>query len=245
MTTITTSAPAIGPFSIPLDIRSEPRVQRRTARRGTISTAGLVRLSGLFAIAAGLIYTGIQPIHPADALASVTTDAWTMVIAMKLAMSLAFLVALAGIYATQAAKAGWLGLAGFVVFGLSWFLQSGFVFTELFILPPLASTAPQFVDGFLGIFNGHPTDLTTGPMATAYAIVGLLYLVGGILMGVSTVRAGVLPRAPSILLAAAALVTPAAALLPHALQRFAAVPVGLAFIWLGIALVLQLGKREA
>ncbi|HWA44010.1 MAG TPA: hypothetical protein VHA10_12425 [Hypericibacter adhaerens] len=242
MTTITTSAPAIGPLSTSTIAPANPRAP---SRKSGIAAASLIRLSGLFAVAAGLVYAGIQPIHPADVLASVTTQSWAVIISLKLAMCLAFLVGIAGIYARQAGRAGWLGLAGFVVFGLSWFLQSGFVFTELFILPPLASIAPQFVDGFLGIVNGHPTELTTGPMAAAYSVVGLLYLVGGILMGVSTVRAGVLPRAPSVLLALAALVTPAAAMLPHALQRFAAVPVGVAFVWLGIALLLELGRSRA
>ena len=39
-----------------------------------------------------------------------------------------------------------------------------------------------------------------------------------------------------ILLAVAAVLTPAAALLPHAIQRLAAIPVGIALAWLGYAL---------
>jgi hypothetical protein len=35
---------------------------------------------------------------------------------------------------------------------------------------------------------------------------------------------------------ATALLTPAAALLPHAIQRYAAVPMGITLIWLGVAL---------
>jgi hypothetical protein len=45
-----------------------------------------------------------------------------------------------------------------------------------------------------------------------------------------------LPRWPAGLLAVAAVLTPAAALLPHAIQRLAAIPVGLALAWLGYAL---------
>jgi hypothetical protein len=96
--------------------------------------------------------------------------------------------------------------------------------------------APQFIDSFLGIVNGSPGRLDIGAMVPVYGVLGLLYLAGGILLGVATLRAGVLPRAPSILLAVTALVTPAAALLPHAIQRFAAIPVGVACIWLGVAL---------
>jgi hypothetical protein len=39
-----------------------------------------------------------------------------------------------------------------------------------------------------------------------------------------------------MLLALAAIVTPGAALLPHAIQRYAAVPMGIALIWLGYSL---------
>jgi hypothetical protein len=54
--------------------------------------------------------------------------------------------------------------------------------------------------------------------------------------GVATLRAGVLPRWPAGLLAVAATLTPLAVLLPHATQRFAAIPVALALAWLGYEL---------
>jgi hypothetical protein len=203
---------------------------------GPITSSGLIRASGLFSIAAGLIYAGIQPIHPADVLASVTTLPWTAIITLKFIMCLFFLIAIAGLYFRQIHRMGWLGFAGFVLFSLSWWLQTGFVFVDLFVLPLLAPAAPQFIDSFLGIVNGFPGQLDIGAMVPVYGLLGLLYLVGGILLGVATMRAGVLPRAPSLLLAVTALVTPAAALLPHAIQRFAAIPMGVAFIWLGVAL---------
>ena len=182
----------------------------------------LIRATGPFAILAGLIYAGIQPIHPPDFVASVTTLPWAVVISLKFAMCLFFIIGTTGLYARQMSRAGWLGLAGFVLFAACWWLQTGYVFAELFILPPLAPVSPDFVDSLLGIVNQHPGTLDIGAMGTVYGILGVLYLVGGILLGVATVRAGILPRAPSIVLALAALVTPAAALLPHAFQRYAA-----------------------
>jgi hypothetical protein len=207
--------------------------------------SSLIRVAGLFAAAAGLIYAGIQPVHPADVLESVTTSGWTVVISFKLAACLFFLIGISGLYFHQASKAGWMGALGFALFALSWWLQASFVFAELFILPPLATVAPEFVSSFLGIVNGHPGTIDVTALASAYGVVGLLYLAGGILLGVGTLRAGVLPRLPSAILAIAALATPAAALLPHAMQRFAAVPVGLAFVWLGLSLWFQLGKRAS
>lgn len=202
----------------------------------TISASALIRWSGLAAIAAGVIFAGIQPVHPADVVASVTTNLWAIIIALKLAMCLFFLVGITGIYARQAEKAGWLGLAGFALLTVSFWLQTGFVFVELFVLPVVAPALPGFVESALGVANGHPGAMNIGAFVAAYGFLGVCYLLGGVLFGIATVRAAVLPRWPAILLAVAAIITPAAALLPHALQRYAAVPMGIALIWLGYAL---------
>jgi hypothetical protein len=201
-----------------------------------ITAPRLIRWTGLAAIVGGIIFAGIQPIHPPDVLASVTTGTWTIIISLKLLMCFLFLIGIAGIYARQAEEAGWLGFAAWVLFSASWALQSGFVFAELFILPPLATTTPQFIDSYLGVVNGSPGVMDIGALVPTYTAVGILYLLGGLVFGIATVRAGVLPRWPAILLAVTALVTPAAVLLPHAIQRLAAVPMGVALAWLGYAL---------
>lgn len=201
-----------------------------------ITSDSLIRATGPFAILAGLIFAGIQPIHPPDFVASVTTVPWTVIISLKFLMCLFFMIGIAGLYFRQLSRAGWLGLVAFVLFSASWWLQTGYVFTELLVLQPLASVSPELVDSLLSIVNQHPATLDIGQFGTVYNVLGLFYLVGGILFGVSTLRAGVLPRTPSILLVAAALITPAAAMLPHEFQRYAAIPMGIAFIWLGFAL---------
>jgi len=61
-------------------------------------------------------------------------------------------------------------------------------------------------------------------------------MLGGLLFGIATFRAGILPRVPATLLAIAATLTPLAAMLPHAEQRYAAIPVAIALAWLGYAL---------
>jgi hypothetical protein len=198
-----------------------------------ITNFGLIRASGLAAIVAGVIFAGIQPIHPPDEVASVTTGPWAVIIGLKFAMCLFFMVGFTGIYARQAERAGWAGLAGFSLLIVSFFLQTGFVFTELFVLPVVAPVLPEFVESALGVANGHPGSMGIGVFVPAYAVLGVCYLLGGLVFGIATVQAAVLPRWPAILLAFAAIITPAAALLPHALQRYAAVPMGLAMIWLG------------
>lgn len=206
------------------------------------TTSVLLRWTGLAAVAGGLIFAGIQPIHPPDFLASVTTPAWAVIMPLKTLMCLLFLIGIAGLYLRQVGRIGWLGFFGFLFLSLSWWLQTGFVFAEALILPVLATAAPQFIDSFLGIVNGSPGEMDIGALPTVYAVVGVLYMLGGLLFGIATFRAGVLPRAPAALLAAASLLTPLAALLPHEIQRYAAIPVGLAFVWLG--LVLWLERRE-
>lgn len=202
-----------------------------------VTTSNLIRLSGLALVPAGLVFAGIQPIHPPDVVESVTTGAWAIITTLKFAMCVLFLVGITGLYARQAETAGLFGLVAFIVLGLSWTLQSAFVFAEAFILPPLAPIAPEFVDAVLGISYGHTGAVDLGALPTLYSVgVGITYMLGGLLFGIVTVRAGILPRVPAGLLAVAATLTPLAALLPHAEQRFAAVPVALALAWLGYAL---------
>jgi hypothetical protein len=201
-----------------------------------ITSQGLIRASGLAAIAGGLIFAGIQPIHPADELASVNTTLWAVIISLKFVMCLFFMIGFAGIYARQAEKAGWLGLVGFALLTVSFWLQTAFVFVELFVLPVVSTALPGFIDSYLGVVNGHPGVMNIGALVPTYGVLGVCYLLGGLLFGIATVRAAVLPRWPAILLAFAAVITPAAALLPHALQRYAAVPMGVAMIWLGYSL---------
>lgn len=202
-----------------------------------ITSSNLIRFSGLALVPAGIVFAGIQPIHPPDVVESVTTTAWAIITSLKFVMSILFVVGITGLYARQAEKAGMFGLVAFLVLATSWTLLTCFVFTEAFVLPPLAATAPAFVDAALGISFGHTGDVNLGVLPTLYSVgIGITYMLGGLLFGIATFRAGILPRVPAGLLAIAATLTPLAALLPHAEQRYAAIPVAFALAWLGYAL---------
>ena len=201
-----------------------------------ITPSKLIRWSGGAAIAAGLIFAAYQPIHPPEVLASVTTSAWAILTPVKTVMCLLFLLGWTGLYARQVKEAGWLGLAGFLLLSLSWALQTAFVFAEAFLMPLLATTAPKFVDGYLGIGAGRASEVNLGALPALYTLVGISYVLGGLLFGIATLRVGILPRWAAGLLAVASALTPAAALFPHQIQRLAAIPVGLALVWLGYAL---------
>ncbi|GGR28185.1 hypothetical protein [Deinococcus ruber] len=202
----------------------------------TITTAHLLRWTGLAALIAGVTFAGIQPIHPPDVLASVTTSAWAIITPIKTVMAMLFLIGITGLYARQLHKVGWLGLTGYLLLSVFWALQTALIFAETVLIPPLASVAPAFVEGFLGLVNGHPTGIDLGALPAVWALTGIVYVLGGLLFGIATFRAGILPRWASGLLAAASVLTPLAALLPHAIQRFAAVPVGVALAAMGYAL---------
>jgi hypothetical protein len=213
-----------------------------------MNAKSLIRWAGVAAMAAGTIFAAIQPIHPADELASVTTGAWAIITSMKTAMCLLFLLGIAGLYARQVEKAGWLGLGGFLLLTLSWWLQTGFVFAEAFILPPLAAEGPRFVDGLLGtIAAGRASEVDLGALPALYNLgVGIPYMLGGLLFGIATFRAGVLPRwAGGLLAVSGPLAMLMVALLPHQLERLAAMPMGLAVTWLGYALWAERREKVA
>ena len=207
-----------------------------------MNSRSLIRWTGVAAIAAGVIFAGIQPIHPPDVLASVTTSAWAVIQSFKLVMCVLFVVGITGIYARQVEASGWLGLAGYLLFSLSWVILMPFVFVQALVNPLLAAPAPAFVESFLGIVNGDPGAMNIGALPTLYTVSGLLYALGGLLFGIATLRAGILPRLAGGLLAIGAVAPIVLTLLPHPLDRSLAVPMGLAMAWLGYAL---LSERRA
>ena len=203
-----------------------------------ITTSKLIRWSGLAAMVTGFLYMAIQAVHPLDIPASVTTSRWVLVHYVSLVMDLLGLLAVTGIYARQAEKAGWLGLAGYLLFGLFWALDVAFHFIEAFVEPVLATQAPQFVAGLLGMVTNTPSQVNLGAIPTIYSLDGVAgYVLGGLLFGIATFRAGVLPRwAGGLLALGAILPLVLSSLVHHPYDRLFALPVGLALLWMGWAL---------
>ncbi|SBS71888.1 hypothetical protein [uncultured Microbacterium sp.] len=201
----------------------------------TILTS-LVRGAAVAAGFAGLAYIVIQFIHPADTIESLSTQAWVNVHVLSFTEAVLALIGVTGIYLYQSRKVGILGLVGYLMFGLFFILQASFNFAEALIAPLIAVDAPQLAVDFVGLFGRYAAETDLGALA-AVPLVGLiLYAGGAVLLGVATIRARLLSRGGAILLLVAAAVTPLAALLPHALERMAAVPMGVALVWLGFSL---------
>jgi hypothetical protein len=151
-------------------------------------------------------------------------------------MSLFGLLGMMGLYARQVKEAGWLGLAGFLLLSLWLVLILPFTFFEVFFLPLLATEAPTFAEGFLGIFTGSASGINFGALPALWQLSSVLLLLGGLVFGIATFRAGILSRWPAGLLAVGVGLAPAFALLPPELEPLAAVPIGVGLAWLGYAL---------
>jgi hypothetical protein len=201
-----------------------------------ITTSGLFRAAGLAALVAGICYAIVGVFHPANVAASVVTPAWTIVHILALAMSFFGLLGLTGLFTRQAQRAGWLGLLGYLMLSLWFTIVMGFTFVEIFILPASAASAPEFVESCVGMFSGTAGSVDLGILPTVWNISGPLYILGGLLFGIATFRAGVLPRWAGALLAVGTALGPAAILFPPDYVGTVAVPVGIAFVWLGYAL---------
>ena len=205
-------------------------------RKMKITASKLIRWAGVSAMVAGIFYVVVGLFHPLETLSSATTPRWIIVHALATAMCFFGMLGMAGLYARQVKEAGWLGLAGYLLLSLFFALTAPYTFAEAVILPLWATTAPTFVAGFLGLFNGHPGAMNLEVLAALYSLSGIVYIFGGLLFGFATFRAGILPRWPAGLLAVGAALSPVAALLPQEYKALVSVPVGVAVAWLGYAL---------
>src|ERR1041384_7398000 len=201
-----------------------------------INASTLMRLAGLSALVAGLCFIVIGIFHPVNVLSSVTTATWVNVHIFATALGFFGLFGMAGLYARQAEKSGWLGLAGFIMFSVWMTLVTGFSFVEAFILPKLATGYLAFVEAILGMFSSIPSEIDLRILPTLWNISGPLYIFGPLLFGIATFRAGVLPRWAGALLVLGAVLVPVGAIVPLEYQPKIMIPVGLAVGWLGYAL---------
>jgi hypothetical protein len=210
-----------------------------------MTSANLIRLAGLSALIGGLSYVLVGVFHPANVPASVTKTRWETVHMIACAMSFFGLLGLAGIYARQAVKSGWLGLIGFVMLSFWFVLIMGFSFVEAFILPHPGTVTPAFIEGWMGMFNGNPSPVDLGVLPTIWTLTGPVYILGGLLFGIATYRARILPRAAAVLLVLGTVLAPVAKLLSLSAQPKIAIPMGLALAWLGYALMTERRTPEA
>lgn len=182
-------------------------------------------LVGVFAFIAELLDLYVYAIISEDSFSEVATSAtFTVQGVLILIGAMLLLVALVGIYASQAEAAGGLGSVGFFIALMGTALFVGTTWESIFFIPALAQAEPAFLDSdptFLEMVGG-------GVLSQGLLVVGL------IVFAVSTLRARVYPQAAAVLLLVGAVV--GAIPLPLTTIVF-----GVALAWMGVSLLTGTG----
>jgi hypothetical protein len=153
-----------------MNVNSKPAAKQSKMK---VTTPNLIRAAGLSAVAAGTIFAAIQPIHPPDVIASVTTSAFIIITSFKTVMCIFGLFGIAGLYARQVEKTGWLGLAGYLLLTIFYAVEMCFAFAEPTILPLLAPIAPTFVQSAMGLSSGAGGPMNLGAFAVIFHILSV------------------------------------------------------------------------
>ena len=201
-----------------------------------MSTANLIRWSGLASLLASVLYIVGGFLHPAgEDLAAVSSPNWVLAHLLLWASVILLLFGLIGLYAWQREKTGMFGLVGFVLAFTGATIAGVFVANGAAMLPQVAATAP---DLFAQI---------AAPPAFALPLFGVTFGLGFILFGVATMRADVLPRWAGLLLIIGTVLqmaegSPLDKSLLYMILITGRAVFGLSFAWMGYALWSE--KRE-
>ncbi len=213
-----------------------PRQRHHQERESAVSPALLIRAAGAAAVAAGVLFVGVQIGHPALDLDFITTTEAAVRNTMKVLMAALALAGITGMYLSQVRRNGVLGLVGYLILASGYLLIMSSTYGLAYVLPPVADTAPSYVTDVLHTFSGRATAGDVGVLGTLFQVQSLCYLAGGLVFGVALYRAGVLARWAAALLAVGGMVSALLAVLPDAFYRLIAFPNGIALIGLGYSL---------
>ena len=209
----------------------------------TITPTTLTRAAGLAAVAAGLIFIGVQINHPfLDATSVVTTDV-VVRDSLKVVMAVLALVGITGMYLRQVREAGVLGLIGYLLLGTCYLVILCTSFVAAYVLPTIAGADPSYVNDVTAAATNRAAIGDIGLLQQAIAVQGAGYLLGGLVFGIALYRARVLARWAAALLAVGGIVSAALAVMPDAFYRFLAFPNGIAMIALGYSLWVTAGTE--
>jgi len=202
----------------------------------TITPTTLTRGAAAAAVAAGLIFIGVQINHPHLDAVSITSTEMAVRDCLKVVMAALALIGVTGLYLRQVKETGVLGLIGYLLLSAGYFLVAGSAFVAAFVLPSVAGAQPAYVGDVIALATGgHPTG-DVGLLSGAIMVQNVGYLAGGLLFGVALFRARVLARWAAALLALGGVVSAALSLMPDAFYRLLAFPNGIAMIGLGWSL---------
>ena len=202
----------------------------------TITPTTLTRGAGAAAVAAGMIFIGVQINHPHLDATSIDTTEVMVRSSLKLLMAVLALAGITGMYLSQVRRNGRLGLIGYLLLSTGYLTIMGSAFVAAFVLPSIAGTAPSYVNDVVAVATGGKATGDIGLLEYAIRVQGLGYLIGGLTFGVALYRARVLSRWAAALLAVGGVVSIALSVMPDAFYRLLAFPNGIAMIGLGYSL---------
>ena len=202
----------------------------------TFTARNLSRTTAVAAVLAGLTFMAVQIGHPHLDVTSVGTTEWVVRNTAKMAFAALALAGITGMYLRQVKEIGVLGFVSYVLLSTGYLLIISTAFVAGYVLPSLAETDPDYVNGVLAAAAGGTATIDIGLIQYALAAQGLTYLAGGLLFGVALFRARVLSRWGSALLALGAVFTVSLSVLPESFYRLLAYPNALALIALGYSL---------
>ena len=191
------------------------------------------------AVAAGLIFIGVQINHPHADVTSVATTEWAVRNSLQVLMTALALAGITGMYLRQVKQTGVLGLLGYLVFSVGYLLIMSTTVVSAYVLPSLADTDPGYVNDDLAAATNGTAKGDIGLLQGVFQVQGIAYLAGGLIFGIALFRARVLARWAAVLLAVGGLVTVALSAMPDAFYRFLAFPNGIAMVALGYSLWLS------
>lgn len=203
----------------------------------TVTASTLTRAAGASAVAAGVLFIGVQVGHPDLNTTSITTTDVYVRDSLKILMSVLALVGISGMYLSQISKNGVLGLIGYVGLAVAYLLIMCGVYTAAYVMPEIAGSSTGYVSDVIAVDTGRGSvEGDIGALQTVIQLRGFAFLGGGLLFGIALYRAHVLSRWASALLAVGGLVSVVLTLMPDAFYRLLAVPNAIAMIGLGYSL---------
>ncbi len=209
----------------------------------TVTTTNLTRAAGVAAVAAGVLFVGVQVGHPELDTISITTTEVYIRDSLKILMAVLALIGITGMYLSQVRRNGVLGLVGYVLLVAGYLLIMCGVYVAAYVLPEIAEANAGYVSDVLTIDAGRGgAEGDIGPMQTVIQLRGFAYLAGGLLFGIALYRAHVLARWAAALLAVGGVVSVVLSLMPDAFYRLLAVPNAIAMVGLGFSLWRTAGK---
>jgi hypothetical protein len=188
-----------------------------------VGTSSFGRLAGIASIVAAVLIL----VHQISQLVFALTMSESMAIAthslrngLALVAMYALLIALTGLYATQATSAGRLGLIGYLIAALGTLLIAGDWWYETFVVPQIAAQAPE-------VLRTAPSGLILIGAAATFGSFAL----GWVLFGIASYRARVFPRGAAALMVLGGI----AGIL--ALSAPFQIPLAIAVAWMGWSLL--------